>query len=307
MKRIFAGFFLAGMLSLFGLTGKALAQTPATVTVRLVDTLSSQSSQPGDSFTATLAEPLVVGGHIMARKDTRVTGQVRDAVSSGRMSRPASLTLSLTGVQSRSSQYPIATGDLTVKADSHAKRNILIIGGSSGAGAAIGGAAGGGKGAAIGALIGAGAGTAGAYLTGKREIVLPAETLLTFHVNSVTISPKELQRLQRAGAETSSVARAPEPYVERDARAVVVRRYRYEDDGDDDDQGEDEDRFEHPRRIDVVFLSGHHVGVVILWPGRTERLTLTGDDLDDIYEPLSEHTRLSIKVLRARVKIERED
>jgi len=45
-----------------------------------------------------------------------------------------------------------------------------------GAGAAIGGAAGGGKGAAIGALVGAGAGTARAYLTGKREIVLPAET-----------------------------------------------------------------------------------------------------------------------------------
>jgi hypothetical protein len=57
----------------------------------------------------------------------------------------------------------------------------------------------------------------------------------------------------------------------------------------------------------MVFLSGHQVGVVILWPGRTERLTMRGDDLGDILEPLSEHTKLSVKVLRARVKIERED
>lgn len=308
MKRTLATFSLAGLVSLLGLIGTVAAQTPATVSVRLLDALSSQSSQPGDSFTATLAEPLIVGGHIVAPKDARVTGQIRNAVSSGRMSRPALLTLSLTGVQSRSGQHPIATGDLTVKADPHTKRNVLIIGGSSGAGAAIGGAAGGGKGAAIGALIGAGAGTAGAYLTGKREIVLPAETLLTFHVNSVTISPKELQRLQRAEG-ASSAGRAPEAYEEQDSQAVVVRRYVYVDGDDDDDQGEDEHehRFDHPRRIDVLILSGHHVGVVILWPGRTERLTLRGDDLDDILEPLSEHTKLSVKVLRARVKIERED
>jgi hypothetical protein len=309
MKRTLATLSFAGLVFLMGLFGTVAAQTPATVSVRLLDTLSSQSSQPGDSFAATLAEPLVVGGHIVAPKDTRVTGQVRDAVSSGRLRRPALLTLSLTGVQSRSGEYPIATGDLSVKADSHAARNIVIIGGSSGAGAAIGGAAGGGKGAAIGALIGAGAGTAGAYLTGKREIVLPAETLLTFHVNSVTISPKELQRLQRAGEGASSAGRAPEAYEERDSQAVVVRRYLYVDGDDDDDQGEDEHehRFDHPRRIDMVFLSGHQVGVVILWPGRTERLTMRGDDLGDILEPLSEHTKLSVKVLRARVKIERQD
>lgn len=67
----------------------------------------------------------------------------------------------------------------------------------------IGGATGGGKGAAIGAATGAGVGTLAAFLTGKREIKLPSETLLTFQLNSVTISPKELARLQRVG-ETAS-------------------------------------------------------------------------------------------------------
>lgn len=307
MKRIPAALSLCLLPLLSGLCVAAGAQTRTTVTVRLVDTLSSGSSQPGDTFTATLATPLVINDRIVAEKDARITGQVREVVGSGRLKRPALITLSLATVQAPSGRFRVKTGDLTVKADSHATHTLLIIGGTAGAGAAIGGAAGGGRGAAIGALAGAGAGTAGACLSGKREIVLPAETLLTFHVNSVTISPKELARLQRVAPEAESGQRIGGPYG--DTQTVVVRRYRYEDDDDDNDQGEDEHEhgFDRPRRIDVVFLSGHQVGVVILWPGRTERLTLRGDDLDDIFEPLSEHTKISVTVLRARVKIERED
>src|SRR5229473_1700725 len=188
MKRILAAFSLAVLLFLCGLAGSAAPQTRTTVSVRLIDALSSESSQPGDTFSATLAEPLIVGDRIVAQKGAHVTGQVREVVSSGRLSRPALMTLSLERVESHSGRYPIETGKLTIKASSHATRNLLIIG-----------AAGGGKGAAVGAVAGASAGTVGAYLTGKREIVLPSETLLTFHVNSVKISPKELSRLQRVG------------------------------------------------------------------------------------------------------------
>jgi hypothetical protein len=55
-----------------------------------------------------------------------------------------------------------------------------MVGGGAGVGALIGGLAGGGKGAAIGAIAGAGAGTAGAAFTGNRDIVLPAESMLSF-------------------------------------------------------------------------------------------------------------------------------
>ena len=61
--------------------------------------------------------------------------------------------------------------------------------GGGGLGAIIGGIAGGGKGALIGGLAGAGAGTAGAGLTGNKEIVIPAETPLTFRLERpVTVS-----------------------------------------------------------------------------------------------------------------------
>lgn len=46
----------------------------------------------------------------------------------------------------------------------------------------LGALVGGGKGILIGAPIGAGAGTAGAAGTGKKDIVIPAETAMTFRL-----------------------------------------------------------------------------------------------------------------------------
>jgi uncharacterized membrane protein len=65
---------------------------------------------------------------------------------------------------------------------SHTKSNVTKIGGGAAAGALIGGLAGGGKGAAIGTAAGAGAGTGVAAATGKEEVTIPAESVLTFSI-----------------------------------------------------------------------------------------------------------------------------
>lgn len=297
-----------GLALVLAFAAAGAAQTrPTSASVRLNEALSTGSTQTGDTFTATLDSPLVVNDRIVAERGERVTGQVRQVVSSGRLKRPAALTLGLNTVQAPSGSYRMQTGDLTIKADSHAKSNLLIIGGIMGAGAAIGGAAGGGKGALIGAAAGAGTGTGIAYLTGKREIVLPAETLLTFHVNSVTISPKELSRLQRP--ELPREREVIPSYTE--TRSVVVVQ-RHDDDDDDEYDGEnnqhdDDDQggnyHEYPRNVEVVFLGNHHAGVVIYWQGRTERITLDGDNLEDILNPLCERTHVSVELLRPRIRI----
>ncbi len=59
-----------------------------------------------------------------------------------------------------------------------------MAGGGTALGAIIGGIAGGGKGAAIGAVAGGGAGVGGAAFTGNKEIVLPAESALSFRLKS---------------------------------------------------------------------------------------------------------------------------
>jgi hypothetical protein len=65
-----------------------------------------------------------------------------------------------------------------------------MVGGGTGGGALIGGVAGGGKGALIGGLIGAAAGAGGAGLTGNRDIMLPAETALSFKL----VAPVEIRQ-----------------------------------------------------------------------------------------------------------------
>src|SRR5260370_5828880 len=190
MKGIMKAVPFAVLSFLVGLPGTAAAQH-CTVSVTLLDTLSTGSSQRGDTFSDTLASPMIWQSRVVADRGARVTGRVTQVASSGCFKRPALITLSLGTAQARSGSFPVQTGDLTIKSDSQAKRNLLIIGGTAALGAAIGGAAGGGKGAAIGAGAGAGAGTVGGYVTGNQEIGLPSETLLTVDVSSVPINPKE--------------------------------------------------------------------------------------------------------------------
>jgi hypothetical protein len=92
--------------------------------------------------------------------------------------------ITLDSFQQAGSEHRVTTSLDVVRSGSHKKRNIELIGGGAGLGALIGGIAGGGKGVAIGAGAGAGAGTAGAYATGKKHVVIPAETVLSFTVKA---------------------------------------------------------------------------------------------------------------------------
>lgn len=289
-----------------GLASPAAAQN-SSVSVRLVDTLSTGSTQRGDTFNATLASPLIWRNRIVADQGAHVTGHVTQVVSAGWFKRPAVITLSLGSAQARSGSFPVQTGELTIKADASAKRNLLIIGGTAALGAAIGGASAGGKGAAIGVAAGGGAGTLGAYLAGNHEIVLPSETLLIFHVSSVTIGPAELARLQSASSGVPH--NAPGYHVVESYPVVVERRRHHHHDEDDDDEDCDHcgEHHRYPDHINVFFISDHRAKVAIFWPGRTEYIYLHGDDLDEILHPLSDRMHVSVSFLRPRIFIREHD
>jgi glucose/arabinose dehydrogenase len=150
------------------------------VSVRLGQTISTKSSNSGDQFTATLAEPLVVGDQTVADTGARATGTVVEAVPLGKFKGGAKLRLSLDSININGKRYPVQTSSVARAEKSKGKRSAVAIGGGAGLGALIGGIAGGGKGAAIGALVGGGAGTAGAAYTGNKDLVMPAETVLSF-------------------------------------------------------------------------------------------------------------------------------
>ncbi len=152
--------------------------------VRLGQSVGSSSSTVGQKFEGTLHTPVVLEDKVVVPKGAVVRGHVSRAVASGHLKTPGRLSVTLDTLEWGGKSYAINTSTVSRSARSHKKRNLALIGGGSGAGALIGGLAGGGKGALIGAGAGAAAGTAGAYATGKKDVVLPAESLLTFRLQA---------------------------------------------------------------------------------------------------------------------------
>lgn len=151
-----------------------------TLTVRLSQAVGSKISQAGQSFSGTVANAVVVGGRTAFPAGAAVTGTIVDAKPLGRFAGGAVLSLQLTSINLRGSDRAIQTSAVSQTEKGKGKRTAVLAGGGAAVGALIGGLAGGGKGAGIGALAGGGAGTGGAAFTGNKDIVLPAESALTF-------------------------------------------------------------------------------------------------------------------------------
>lgn len=333
--------FILLVLALLTLAVPTAAAAQDTIKIYLQDKLDTANAQAGDTFTGTLAHDVIVNGRVIGRKGDRVNGRVEKAVASGRLKTPAEIHLRLVSVERRSRKNRVEAGDLAIKAGSHKKRNLAMIGGGAAAGAIIGAITGGKKGALIGSAIGAGAGTAGALLTGKKNIVLPPETLLVFEKDSILIGTKELAELQpepgsREGARTASRtsdreedsnARRRDEYDEdeeyrsdrerdrdreydrdrdrehdREHERDREREHEREHDRDRDSRYEDYDG-PYPREIEVE-VEDRYTYVKIKWDDGEEKYRLRSHDYDRVLVLISDRSGLPPGWLRANLASE---
>jgi hypothetical protein len=162
------------------------------LSVRLGETLSSDKSQPGDTFSATLDQPLVVEGFVIGERGARVQGKVIESEKAGRVSGVPSLAVHLIRLRTSDGQdVAVETERFRKEGRSERGEDLKKVGAGAVIGAAIGAIAGGGKGAAIGAGVGGAAGAGTAVATRGKPVELPVETRLTFRLQQpVTITER---------------------------------------------------------------------------------------------------------------------
>lgn len=161
--------------------------------VRIGETLSSARNRPGDTFLATLTQPLVIDGWIIAERGARLEGRVVDATQAGRATRASHLGIALVRLATADGQnIRIRTEPFVKDSSSSTGTDAAKIGGGAALGAIIGAIAGGGRGAVIGAGAGGAVGAGDVLLTRGKPAEIPVETRVSCRVQDSVIITERL-------------------------------------------------------------------------------------------------------------------
>lgn len=148
--------------------------------------LTSETANAGDTWTGTIAEPVVVGTAAPFPAGSTVNGVVLASKPAAKGDR-AMLLLGIQSISVNGKTHSItATADSMIAGSTRA-RNVGAVAGGAGAGALIGSAIGGGKGALIGGLLGGGAATVGVAKSKGYQVTVDEGQKITFHTDRGTM------------------------------------------------------------------------------------------------------------------------
>src|SRR5260370_9673947 len=170
------------------ITTRTYELSPGTeISVRNEETIDSGKAVEGQTFPAEVTRDVLdAAGNVVIPRGSNAQIVIRSASKGGRFRGASDLVMDLPSVSINGRRYELSTADLAQRGRSGVgvnRRTGEFAGGGAAIGAIIGAIAGGGKGAAIGAGSGAGAGAVTQILT-KGTIKEPAETILTFKLDS---------------------------------------------------------------------------------------------------------------------------
>jgi len=164
--------------------GVAEIPSGTAITVRMIDAVNSKESRPGQSFKASVDDPVMVGDRTIIPKGADVVTKLTVVKDPSKLSGGGQLTLALDSISINGRMVSVSSESVTTAGESRKGDSAKVIGGAAALGAIIGAIAGGGKGAALGGVSGAGAGTAVRVLMKGSEVQIPSETRLTFTLQS---------------------------------------------------------------------------------------------------------------------------
>jgi hypothetical protein len=154
----------------------------------MIDPVDSEVNLIGDTFRASLDEPIVVNGQTVAARGADVTAKLTEVAQAGRIAGRSELSLVLLDITLNGRKHEITTSEVYEAGSSRGRQTATRVGVGAAIGATIGAIAGGGGGAARGAAAGAGAGTAIQVLTKGEKVQIPSEARLVFTLqNALTI------------------------------------------------------------------------------------------------------------------------
>jgi hypothetical protein len=156
--------------------------------VRTNETIDSAKSAEGQVYAAEVSSDVLnSAGTVVIPKRTQAQLVIVSASKGGKIRGASDLVLNLASVTVGGRRYKLDAADVARRGKEGVganKRTATYTGGGAAVGAIIGAIAGGGKGAAIGAGAGAGAGALTQILTKGGAIRVPAESVLTFRLES---------------------------------------------------------------------------------------------------------------------------
>lgn len=170
------------------------------VQVRTAEEVDTKHATDGTPVQFTVIRDVTMGGVLAIPRGATLHGVVTEVkkVGAGSLGGSSELALALTSLDLGGQNYPLTSDQFKVKGPNKAGRTVGNAFGGALLGAMIGGIAGRGEGAAIGAGAGAVAGTAASAATPGPNVWIPAEALVTFHLNApVTVAPVSQQEALR--------------------------------------------------------------------------------------------------------------
>jgi len=164
------------------------------MTIEFEDTVSTESSSPGDRFVARVSEPVHAGGAVVIDSGSIVYGRVVDVKRGKKIGGKAKLDLEFTSLQLPNGDQKALDATFYSEGKSQAGKDAATIGGSTAGGAILGRIIGhqsdkDNEGTAIGAVVGAAIGTAIAASTDGQPVTIAAGTQLAIRLDSpVTVT-----------------------------------------------------------------------------------------------------------------------